>query len=131
MAGDMKAFNVGGSFDMGVAKLYGQYHKYEEGSVKELKNWYLGVGVPMGAATLKASYTKTDRTLAVGNEPSSNQLGLGVVYDLSKRSALYAHYSRVDNDKGLVYTAGVGGPAASAANGFTSTGYEFGIRHSF
>jgi predicted porin len=49
------------------------------------------------------------------------------VHNLSKRTALYATYARVSNSGG----------AASALNGAvtgvnsSSTGYDFGIRHSF
>jgi len=58
-----------------------------------------------------------------------DQVGLGYVYNLSKRSALYASYARLAND-GAVASTIPGGPAGMAAGG-TSTGFEAGIRHSF
>jgi predicted porin len=146
MTGDMKAFNLGGSFNMGFMTLMAQYHSYEEGPIdpprqlkkRDLTNWLVGGTVPMGQGALKFSYANTDRTLrttinsvTADTERSATQMVLGYTYDLSKRTTLYTHFSRVKNDPGLVYTAGVGGPTAPAAGNFTSTGYEFGVRHSF
>jgi predicted porin len=133
MIDDLTAFNIAGSWNLGFMTLFGQYHKYEEGA-RELQNYLLGATVPLGAGTFKASYGKTDRTAIFSgttySERGANQLALGYVYDLSKRTALYTHFSRVKNDAGLVYTAGVGGPAAPNT-GISSTGYEFGVRHNF
>ncbi len=131
MVGDMKAMNAGISFNAGFMTVYGLYDKYDEGW-KSLKNFMGGVAVPMGAGTFKASYAKTDRVLANGaSSVKATQLGLGYVYDLSKRTALYTAFSRISNDAGLAYTTGVGGPGRAAGTAFTSTGYEFGIRHNF
>jgi predicted porin len=140
MLDDMTAMNVGASFNLGFMTLFGQYHMYEEGA-RELKNYMAGLSVPLGAGTIKASYGMTDRTsrfsgnsLDVAGAPYSSreakQIAVGYTYDLSKRTTLYTHFSRVDNDGGLTYTAGSGGPAMPT-NGAKSTGYEFGIRHSF
>ena len=64
-------------------------------------------------------------------------MAVGYVYDLSKRTALYTTLSRVNNDgtraRGARFTAGAAGPAFPLSNGggLTSTGLEFGLRHSF
>jgi predicted porin len=129
MDGDLKAMNLGGSWNLGFMVLMGQYHSYKQSSVNELTNMMIGATVPVGAGVVKASYGKTDRTLTGGAEPGATQLGLGYTHDLSKRTTLYGHFSRVSNDAGLAYTAGDRGPAMTA--GKDSTGYEFGIRHSF
>lgn len=129
MLDDMKAWNIGASYNAGFLTVMGQFNQYEEGA-RELQNYSLGVAVPVGAGTIKASYGETKRKLDNGTEPKATQIGLGYVYDLSKRTSVYAAYSQVDNDAGLAYTAGTGGPA-NAATGFKSTGYEFGVRHSF
>jgi predicted porin len=131
MLDDMTAWNLGGSFNLGFMTLMGQYHVYDEGSTRELKNWLLGATVPMGKGAFKASYATTDRKLSATVERTATQMVLGYTYDMSKRTTLYTHFSRVKNDAGLVYTASIGGPARAAGTGFTSTGYEFGVRHSF
>ncbi|MBO9515984.1 MAG: porin [Variovorax sp.] len=85
-----------------------------------------------------------------GNDPKANQFAIGYVHNLSKRTALYATVARVSNKDGAglaTSTAGLGsGYAAKSPDvnipGFgnvpgvgltpkTSTGYDFGIRHSF
>ncbi|HRD94997.1 MAG TPA: porin [Rubrivivax sp.] len=123
---DMKAFNVGASFNMGFMTLFGQYHEYKAGSAK-LVNYMGGLTVPLGAMTLKASYGMTNLKPI---DRDATQIAVGVVYDVSKRTALYVHASQVDNDAGLRFVAG-GGGKTNGVGGFKSTGYELGIRHSF
>jgi hypothetical protein len=57
---------------------------------------------------------------------------------MSKRTSLYTHYSTIKNKKGAHFYASGSGPAytaVSTATGagpdFTSSGYEFGIKHTF
>lgn len=138
--GDIKAMNIGASWAFSFMTLMGQYNKYEQEASgtttaklqKDLENYSLGVIVPFGASSIKASYGETKFKDGAGNEPKATQIGLGYLYDLSKRTTLYVHYSQIDNDAGLAFIAGTGGPATTGlTNGFKSTGYEFGIRHSF
>ena len=90
--------------------------------------------MPLGAGTLKASYVRASGT---GTAFDATLMAVGYVYDLSKRTALYTTFSRVNNGGSLAagarFTAGGAGPALPAVNGggLTSTGYEFGLRHSF
>lgn len=132
MLDDMKAWNVGASYNAGFLTAVGQYSKYEEGA-KDLQNWSLGVAVPVGAGTVKASYGETTYTkataTAVSPESKATQIGVGYVYDLSKRTALYAHYAVIDNEAGQNFT--IGGGLTPPNGAFKSTGYEFGVRHSF
>jgi len=125
MLDDLVAWNVGASYKFSFMTLLGQYHEYEyRGST--LKNAYAGVSVPFGASTFKGTYGKT------GSFRSATQIGLGYQYDLSKRTALYANYSKVDNERGSQFTASGSGVAPTAAQtGFKSTGYEAGVRHAF
>jgi len=127
---DFKEFNVGGSFNAGFATFYAQYGKNDFGSASQ-KRFYAAVGIPVGAATLKASYAKEDGSSDVWD---ATQFALGVVYDLSKRTAVYANYARLDNGgsaaTGAKFTTSGSGPAFTKG-GENSTGYEFGLRHSF
>ena len=121
---DLEAFNIGGSFNAGFATIMGQYFQYEFGSAKAT-NYLIGANIPMGAGTFKVSYNVAD------DFREATQIAVGYVYDLSKRTAVYAHYSMVDNESGAGFTAGAGGKSRGAVTGFSSTGMEFGIRHSF
>jgi|JI102314A1RNA_FD_contig_121_115294_length_1271_multi_5_in_0_out_0_2 predicted porin len=123
---DLKAFNVGASFNVGFMTLFGQYHEYKAGSAK-LINYMAGVTVPLGAGTLKASYAMSN---VKPIDRDATQIAVGYVYDLSKRTAVYVHASQVDNDAGLRFVAG-GGGKTNGVGGFKSTGYEVGVRHSF
>jgi predicted porin len=125
MRDDLVAWNLAGSYNFGFMTLLGQYHEYKYFGQKS-KNAYAGVAVPFGASTFKATYGKA------GGFRSADQIGLGYQYDLSKRTAVYANYSRVDNERGSNFTASGSGNAPPATlTGFKSTGYEFGVRHAF
>ncbi len=79
----------GASYNMGVAKVNVLLSKGEVGT-KEYDGTTFGLVVPMGAMTLKASYAKMDTNGAA----TTNQLGLGMRYAMSKRTDIYASYAR-------------------------------------
>ena len=117
---------LAGSYDLGVAKLSAGYKTDKTDAITgTLKSTILGVAAPMGALTLKASYVA--RKLA--SAKVANQTAIGGVYDLSKRTSVYATYSSLSNEAG--YGMNVGSAAASDFTGLTSKGFEFGVKHSF
>lgn len=129
MVDDFTDMNFGASFNMGFMTLMGLYSKRDY-STSDQTTYLVGASVPFGASTLKASYIKNSGS-AVSLDGTKIQFGY--VYDLSKRTAVYAHLSRLNNDGNTTNGGNVtiaGGPAGMA-RGATSTGYEFGIRHSF
>ena len=68
---------------------------------------------------------------ADGSARESNdarQIGVGYVHNLSKRTAVYTSYARLKNRGQATYT--VSGNRAPLG-GHTSTGLEFGVRHTF
>lgn len=129
MVDDTVDTNVGFSWNFGFMNLMGQYRMSEQASA-ENTGFLIGATVPFGASTLKFAYSETEFSNGT-TAPKAAQVAIGYQYDLSKRTAVYATFSQVDNDAGLRFTAGSGGPSAAAINGFKSTGYEFGLRHSF
>ncbi|WP_038207219.1 porin [Xenophilus azovorans] len=150
---NVKSFNLGASYDFGVVKLFGEYSKLKNevdqdsfvlGPIPDttLKGYLLGVTVPVGPGLIRASYAavkydlNTPATLfGTGDDPKANKFAIGYVYNLSKRTALYATVARVRNKNGAAQT--VGGPAfvtSFSGQSFTpktSTGYDFGLRHAF
>lgn len=135
MVDDYTDLNVGASFKTGFATFMGHLSKREY-STQSQRTGLIGATVPMGAGTFKASFVKSTGS-SVGpliNQYDATQISVGYVYDLSKRTALYTHAARVRNDgnaaNGSLFSI-AGGPAAGFGRGQTSTGYEFGIRHSF
>ncbi|MFY3383487.1 porin [Paracidovorax sp. MALMAid1276] len=126
LAGDIQSINLGAQYDLGMAKIMAHYNQDEIDNGAEGKGFLIGGLIPMGAGEVRLSYS-TYKIDTVGADPRSNKLAIGYVHNLSKRTALYTTFARVSNKNG----------AASALNGSVtaagrnSTGYDFGIRHSF
>ncbi len=127
-----EVITLGGSYDLGVMRVLAYWRQNEFGNAKVTVT-SIGATVPMGSGSFRASFTRADgsgRTPAgtlIGDN-DADQFALGYVHTLSKRTSMYATYARVANDGRATYAAGT--PPALAA-GATSTGYEFGVRHSF
>ena len=77
---------------------------------------------------LGAEQSKLDNNLT-GTSTKVNQFALGYVYNLSKRSAVYATASRLSNS-GPTTLAIPGGVSAPIPGG-ASKAIEFGLRHFF
>lgn len=143
---------VYGNYDLGVAKLFASYATVKGGTAAEralagtflatssavnsgngavgpvavdgkIKNWTIGATAPMGAATLRVGYSQWNGNGAVGQK-DDNKLGLGVKYDLSKRTFIYtdvASQTRKNNT----------GTAADGKDNTKVTSFDLGIAHSF
>jgi predicted porin len=84
----------------------------------------LGVAVPFGATTVMASYIhKNDKNAA---NRDADQIAVGAVYALSRRTDLYAAYSHIKNRNGAAYTVGNATEAGSGCNAA-----NVGMRHTF
>jgi predicted porin len=124
LTGNIKTTNLGGQYDLGVAKLMGHYNQDKVGNLKG-KGWLLGALVPVGAGEIRAALSTYE--LNSPGKPETDKIAIGYVHNLSKRTALYTTFARVKNKGG----------AASSLNGSTtaansnSTGLDLGIRHSF
>jgi len=122
---DIDSMLLVGSYDLGMAKVTFGYQTQEFVSLKGTDT-ILGLVVPMGAGTIKASYaTKSVDTADNSGAFGAKQLGLAYIYALSKRTDVYAQYGRIKNDADSSY--GVLTPTAGAS----STAYQFGVRHAF
>jgi predicted porin len=132
---DVTFWNVGGSWQAGPFSVRGFYSQIEADTSAFLdqSNWYVGGTWAIGATTLRASYgaMERDSTLACigGNSCDATQWAIGATYDLSKRTALYATYSSIDNS-GTALRVWGGANALPGLND-TNQGYQFGVRHSF
>jgi predicted porin len=159
--GDFTHINLGGSYNFGSFRLMGQYNilttaatinnvaNTSFGNDKKLTSTMLGVLVPVGATTFKASYAYGSRadggTNAAGvaaptnvnnDGATNNLLALGFQNDLSRRTAIYGTYSVLTLTSGtgtaLAPTVGVvSGDTLNANTSGKATGIDVGIRHSF
>lgn len=122
---NLKTNILAGSYDFGMAKATFGYQTQKLGGLKGTDT-ILGLIVPMGTSTIKASYAvKSVDTADNTGEFGAKQLGLGYIYSLSKRTDVYAQYARVTNDANAQY--GVLAPTA----GKSATAYQVGLRHAF
>ncbi|MDM0001947.1 porin [Variovorax sp. J22P240] len=157
---NLDIWNVAATYDFGVIKLFGEYSnnklKTDFSGIPPVANAFgftnpgangalIGLNAPIGPGLIRAVYTqvKYNNITAINQiapglapDPKSEKFALGYVYNLSKRTAVYATAARIDNKNGADLT--VGGPAyfTKAINGAvptpqSSTGYDVGIRHVF
>lgn len=126
---DVKYTNIGASFDAGVVKPMIFWGTEKTGAGAKVTGLEVGLVAPVGAGEIHAAYSKYD---VAASSNDWHKLALGYVHNVSKRTALYGTYAKVGN-KGVsnVSVANNGLSAGSAAAGGSSTGYEFGLRHSF
>jgi predicted porin len=131
---DLTAWNIAGSWNFGFMKLAGFYGQMEaDGRVAGISgtagrdNWYIGASAPFGQWNLKGSYGGTSGNDLLDNVDAT-QWAIGVDYNLSKRTALYATWSSINNDHS---TFSVSSQAGALSAGNNSTGGQLGVRHSF
>lgn len=125
-----KTSSIGGSYNFGVATLQG-FANYNTYDVKKATTMLLGVVVPaVGTSEIRASYQRLNASGGGTDANDAAQVYLGYWYYLSKRTSVYANAARLNN-KGSANYVTSGGPAIGSLTGFSSTGYEFGLRHFF
>lgn len=133
VAGPIKDAAIGGNATFAGVRLSAVYRSFTYNQAKQVNLLVAGM-LPVGPnGEVKASWHRVDQRGRVGttviDANDATQLGLGYVHNLSKRTALYATYSRIDN-KGAATFAVPGGPAGLVGGG-NSSGFEAGVRHSF
>lgn len=141
-----RGFLLGGNYDFKSAKVFAGYatsrqeKRVNDGSDANLQDtvlWNVGVKVPFGAHSVAAQYSNiNDRTTT---NADAKVWGLGYEYAMSKRTALYTAYSRMNNNGNANYalqTATNTGLAVVNNDGTARLGYgasevNVGMRHSF
>ena len=153
--GEVKSWVVGGSWNLGVAKVFAGVTQESNscttctgalargpgiiaGGASEFRLINLGVRVPFGAATVMAQVVKvqdrSDYSVNPGDR-DANWVALGGEYALSKRSILYGSVATIGNRNGSAYAIGTGTaqqPASFVAPGNPRvTTLSLGVRHAF
>jgi predicted porin len=131
LGGNYRAANIGGQWDFGFAKFMGQWTRDEIRTALNPKqdSYLIGALVPVGAGEIRVSWVhanvKTPISTAVDD---ADQFAIGYVHNLSKRTAVYATYARVNNKgNGIAFSNG----RATTELGGNTDGFDLGIRHSF
>jgi predicted porin len=122
---------IGASADLGFARVSLAYRVFEQAAARQ-RNTIVGLWLPLGKGELRASVVQADLSGRVGataiGANDARQIGVGYVYNLSRRSALYGTLSRLDNEGSATFAVPGGGTLRA---GGSSSGLEFGVRHSF
>jgi predicted porin len=127
-----KTWNLGGSWDFGVAKILGYYdHEDLNSSPVGLKedNWSISGVIPFGQSEVHLGYDWDKLKPSAGHSQTVDQFKGTYQYNLSKRTAVYGTASWLKNsDQSTLTLPGALGPTTS---GGKSQGFEFGLRHFF
>jgi len=116
---DDKVWALLGTYDLGVAKVGVGYSDVNNSVAagnngnNDFTNWGVSAWIPMGATLLQVGYSSTKNS--VTDVETSSKFGLGMEYNLSKRTRAYASF----------------GSDSKVAAGTSKSGYEVGIRHTF
>jgi predicted porin len=128
---DYRVANIGGQWDFGFGKLLAQWGRDEIRSPVHPKQdtYLIGGLIPVGAGEIRLAWAhanvKTPISAAVDD---ADQFAVGYVHNLSKRTAVYATYARVNNKgQGIAFSNG----RATTELGGSTDGFDLGIRHSF
>ncbi len=145
---DDESVGAGGSVTAGkITTLAGRYNlepvrlaagvldfKDKRASGQDGRGWWVGGDYRLGDHLLKAQYVENDPRYGADN--GTKAFGVGWVYSLSKRSALYSSLTRFDNE-GQAGSGGLGRfnsaiPAAVTTAGDNKlTEFVLGMRHTF
>ncbi len=132
--GDYTAYGIGGSVKFGGFKVMGMYVKHEfdlaTGTDPQRDDFLVGLVWTIGNGEVRFSYNNydIDTVVAPGTTDDAKQIAIGYVHNLSRRTALYAQASQMDNKgNGVAFSNG----RATTQGGGKTSGYQLGVRHIF
>ena len=131
---DLTAWSLGGSYDLGVAKLLAGYRQSTAKDVLglgDLKNrgYMLAVTAPVGPGLVRAAYNRYEAKFD-GEKGVTDQFGLGYVYNLSKRTSVYGTYAYIKNKDDNALNLSVNSSGGVKSNG-SQQAVQVGITHAF
>ena len=134
---DLTAWSLGGSYDLGVAKLLAAYRQSTAkdvailGATSDLKNrgYMLAVTAPVGPGLVRAAYNRYEAKFD-GEKGVTDQFGLGYVYNLSKRTSVYGTYAYIKNKDDNALNLTVNSSGGVKSNG-SQQAVQVGITHAF
>jgi predicted porin len=119
-----KNYTLGGTYDFGVIKLHALAQKTTGPSTLDVIDLMGGVTVPVAGGNVMASYIHhNDRT---SSDKDAQQFGIGYNYPLSKRTAVYTAFAKIQNRNGATFTVG-----NATASGTGNKAFNLGVVHNF
>lgn len=134
-ARDTKGVKLGLGYKFGTTRLGLIYEKLTDSRADNAgtRNAYvLNVAHTMGANVIKASYGKANDGASALDTAAKNWT-IGVDHNFSKRTSVYALYTKTDNAAGATYGIGNGGAGGAyvAGAGEDPRAVSLGMKHSF
>lgn len=131
-----------GNYNAGVAKIFFSTARISGGTAAEqanagtfagsrvaadgtISNHTVGATIPMGALSYRVGYSTWNGTGASGQKTDS-KIGLGVRYDLSKRTYVYSDLAQTSRKNNTGSVTATGNTANTKNNQF-----DLGVRHAF
>jgi predicted porin len=149
--GDIKIFDIAGSYDLGVVKLMGMFDHINTGGVLDTgairldqKSYLIGATAPVAGFNLKFSYADVKDGDFASND--CKKTSIGADYAVSKRTSFYADFASINNDAKATCSIATSAAAYSGANsafkagltdsslnqtGFATHGFDIGMKHTF
>ncbi len=132
IGGDFERTSIAATYDFGTVKLFGSAvkNKYLDASrlISQAGVWWRF----SGANSVRANVTQINTSGRLAGQSiaadDARQVGLGYVYDFSKRTLFYATYVNIRN-RGDANFSVIG--TSADARGLTSSGLEMGVSHRF
>jgi predicted porin len=159
-----KLLNLGGNYNLGVAKVYAGYGRTTGGTAAEragvtfaaassnypgstgastlplvgasanrsaikadatITALSIGAAIPLGAATVRVGYSRINPDVKqFATDRTDSKFGLGLQYDLSKRTFFYTDFASTTRKNNLV-------TGIKATDNSNVTQMDFGIQHNF
>jgi predicted porin len=120
-----KNYLLGGTYDFGVVKVHALAQKSTGVTSLDTFDLMGGVTVPLGGGNLMASYINHNDRYSLTNK-DANQVGIGYLYPLSKRTSVYTAFARIRNENGAAFTVG-----NATETGTGSKAFNLGVVHNF
>jgi predicted porin len=127
-----KNYTLGGTYDFGILKLHALAQKSTGNPTGALNLDVLdllgGVTVPLAGGSVMADFIHhNDRTsLASGGNKDANQIAIGYIYPLSKRTSIYSSFAKIENQHGAPFHVG-----NATETGTGDKSFDFGVVHNF
>lgn len=136
------ASKLGAAWRFGLARVAAVVERLEyetaTGSL-ERNSWYVSGTWRIGSGSLRLGYARagdgkgsaseTVGFFRSGADTGSSQLTVGYEHELSKRTALFAFYSRIDNERAAIYDFAIN--ELGIAPGARPSVVSLGMRHAF
>jgi predicted porin len=123
-----KTWQGGGTYDFGVVKLHAmiQGTKTSDELLDRVDriNAMGGVTIPLAGGSVMASYVHSNDKLDADQD--ANQIGVGFLYPLSKRTSVYTSFAHIQNLHGAAFTVG-----NATDTGTGNKSFDFGVVHNF